>query len=78
MGKRLAIIGASYLQLPLVLKAREMGLETLCFAWKEGAVRFVTSSSSRPASRFGCLSPLSANTTFAPCLTNANAVDTNV
>ena len=38
MGKRLAIIGASYLQLPLVLKAHEMGLETLCFAWKEGAV----------------------------------------
>ena len=38
MGKRLAIIGASYLQLPLVLKAREMGLETLCFAWEEGAV----------------------------------------
>ena len=38
MGKRLAIIGASYLQLPLVLKAREMGLETVCFAWAEGAV----------------------------------------
>ena len=38
MKRRLAIIGASYLQLPLVLKAREMGLETLCFAWPEGAV----------------------------------------
>lgn len=38
MPSRLAIIGASYLQLPLVLKAREMGLETLCFAWPEGAV----------------------------------------
>ncbi len=38
MPRRLAIIGASYLQLPLVLKAREMGLETLCFAWPEGAV----------------------------------------
>lgn len=38
MGKRLAIIGASYLQLPLVTKAREMGLETVCFAWAEGAV----------------------------------------
>lgn len=35
---KLAIIGASYLQLPLVLKAREMGLETHCFAWEEGAV----------------------------------------
>jgi len=31
--KKLAILGASYLQLPLVLKANEMGLETHCFAW---------------------------------------------
>ena len=31
--KKLAILGASYLQLPLVLKAREMGIETYCFAW---------------------------------------------
>lgn len=38
MKQRLAIIGASYLQLPLVLKARAMGVETLCFAWEEGAV----------------------------------------
>lgn len=36
--KTLAIIGASYLQEPLVLKAKEMGLYTLCFAWAEGAV----------------------------------------
>lgn len=36
--KKLAIIGASYLQLPLVKKAKEMGLHTLCFAWAEGAV----------------------------------------
>ena len=36
--KKLAIIGASYLQLPLVKKAKEMGIETLCFAWEEGAV----------------------------------------
>lgn len=36
--KKLAIIGASYLQLPLVKKAKEMGLYTLCFAWAEGAV----------------------------------------
>ena len=34
----LAIIGASYLQRPLVEKAKEMGLYTLCFAWAEGAV----------------------------------------
>lgn len=38
MKKRLAIIGASYLQLPLVKKAKDMGLETICFAWEEGAV----------------------------------------
>ncbi len=36
--KKLAIIGASYLQLPLIKKAKEMGLETHCFAWEEGAV----------------------------------------
>lgn len=36
--KKLAIIGASYLQLPLVKKAQEMGLEVHCFAWADGAV----------------------------------------
>ena len=36
--KKLAIIGASYLQQPLVEKAKEMGIYTLCFAWREGAV----------------------------------------
>ena len=35
---RLLVIGASYLQLPLILKAREMGIETHVFAWEEGAV----------------------------------------
>jgi len=35
---KLAIIGASYLQQPLVQKAKEIGLYTLCFAWSEGAV----------------------------------------
>ena len=34
----LAVIGASYLQLPLVRKARELGIRTVCFAWEEGAV----------------------------------------
>lgn len=38
MKKKLAIIGASYLQKPLVLKAKEMGVESICFAWEEGAV----------------------------------------
>lgn len=36
--KKLAVLGASYLQLPLIKKAREMGVETHCFAWGEGAV----------------------------------------
>jgi len=36
--KKLAIIGASYLQLPLVRKAKEMGIETHCFAWEEDAI----------------------------------------
>lgn len=36
--QKLAIIGASYLQKPLVCKAKEMGLYTLCFAWRDGAV----------------------------------------
>lgn len=36
--KKIAIIGASYLQQPLVEKAKEMGLYTLCFAWRDGAV----------------------------------------
>lgn len=36
--KKIAIIGASYLQLPLVKKAKEMGLNTICFAWEDGAV----------------------------------------
>lgn len=35
--KKIAIIGASYLQEPLVKKAKEMGLYTLCFAWADGA-----------------------------------------
>lgn len=38
MSKKVAIIGASYLQLPLVQRAKEMGLYTICFAWAEGAV----------------------------------------
>jgi len=36
--KKLAIIGAGYLQLPLVEKAKEMGIYTICFAWEKGAV----------------------------------------
>ena len=36
MAKRIAIIGASDLQLPLIEKAKEMGFETHVFAWKVG------------------------------------------
>lgn len=35
--KKLAILGANYYQLPLVKKAKAMGIETHCFAWAEGA-----------------------------------------
>ena len=35
---KIAIIGASYLQKPLVLKAKDMGVETHVFAWREGNV----------------------------------------
>lgn len=38
MKNKLAILGASYLQLPLVLKAKEMDIETHCFAWSDGAI----------------------------------------
>lgn len=36
--KKIAIIGANDFQRQLVLKAREMGLETHVFAWEDGAV----------------------------------------
>lgn len=36
--KKIAIIGASYLQLPLVFKAKAMGLQVVCFAWEKGAI----------------------------------------
>ncbi len=34
--KKLAIIGASYLQEPLILTAKDMGIQTHVFAWKVG------------------------------------------
>lgn len=36
--KKLAIIGASYLQLPLIEKAKSMGYQTHVFAWKCGDI----------------------------------------
>ena len=38
MKRKIAIIGGSYLQLPIVNKAKEMGLEVHCFSWEDGAV----------------------------------------
>lgn len=38
MKKKIAILGASYLQKPLVEKAKSMGLESHVFAWKDGNV----------------------------------------
>jgi biotin carboxylase len=35
---KIAIVGASYLQLPLYIKAKELGFSTIGFAWLEGAV----------------------------------------
>jgi len=34
--KKLAVLGASYLQLPLVEKAKELGVQVHCFAWDDG------------------------------------------
>lgn len=36
--KKIAIIGASALQNPLILKAKSMGLETHVFAWAAGDI----------------------------------------
>ena len=35
---KLAVIGASSGQLPLCLKAKEMGLEVYCFSWPKEAI----------------------------------------
>ncbi|MDO4762773.1 MAG: ATP-grasp domain-containing protein [Flavobacteriaceae bacterium] len=38
MKKKLAVLGASYLQKPLIEKALALGVETHCFAWDKDAV----------------------------------------
>ncbi|MBQ7523669.1 MAG: ATP-grasp domain-containing protein [Oscillospiraceae bacterium] len=48
--KKLAIIGASYLQNPLILKAKEMGLETHVFAWQCGDIGETTADFFYPIS----------------------------
>ena len=47
---KLAIIGASELQNPLILKAREMGIETHVFAWEAGDVGETTADYFYPIS----------------------------
>ena len=48
--KKLAIIGASYLQDPLIRKAKSMGLETHVFAWQCGDVGETTADHFYPIS----------------------------
>ena len=36
--KKLVIIGANNFQLPLIKKAKQLGMETHVFAWEKGAV----------------------------------------
>ena len=48
--KKLAIIGASYLQNPLILKAKEMGMETHVFAWQCGDIGETTADFFYPIS----------------------------
>ena len=36
--KKIAIIGAGYLQLPLVLKCKELGYTSICFAYEKNAI----------------------------------------
>ena len=47
---KLAIIGASEIQNPLILKAREMGIETHVFAWEAGDVGETTADYFYPIS----------------------------
>lgn len=53
-GKKLAIIGASHFQNPLILKAKELGCETHVFAWKCGDVGERTADHFYPISITEC------------------------
>ena len=59
--KKLAIIGASYLQVPLILRAKEMGLETHAFAWAAG------DAGERLADRFHPISIVEKDAILAAC-----------
>ena len=48
--KKLAIIGATYLQNPLILEAKKMGLETHVFAWAAGDIGETTADFFYPIS----------------------------
>ena len=36
--KKIVIIGANNFQMPIIIKAKELGYQTHVFAWTEGAV----------------------------------------
>lgn len=48
--KKIAIIGASELQNPLILKAKELGYETHVFAWQDGSIGETTADYFYPIS----------------------------
>jgi biotin carboxylase len=50
MKEKIAIIGASELQNPLILKAKEKGYETHVFAWKSGDIGEITADKYYPIS----------------------------
>ncbi len=50
MKKKIVIIGANDFQNPLILKAKEMGLETHVFAWQDGSVGETTADYFYPIS----------------------------
>ena len=60
-GKKLAIIGASYLQEPLIVRAKELGIETHVFAWDNGA------SASAKADFFYPISIINKDEIFEEC-----------
>ena len=48
--KKIAIVGASDFQNPLILKAKDMGLETHVFAWEDGSIGEKTADFFHPIS----------------------------
>lgn len=50
---KLAVIGASYLQEPLIQKAKELGMETHVFAWAANDVGEKSADHFYPVSKIG-------------------------